>query len=149
MTYAHATYMELALLEATQALEKGDVPVGAVLVFEGGIIAKGHNTREAARDPLGHAELNVLQAGARHLGRWRLTGCTLYVTLEPCPMCAAALVAARIDCVVFGASDPKQGAAGSIWNFPEDKRLNHKVAVIAGIEETACATLLRDFFKTR
>jgi tRNA(adenine34) deaminase len=143
----HADYMELALAEAARALEAGDVPVGAVLVCEGRVIATGHNTREAGLDPTGHAELNAIRAGALALGRWRLHECTLYVTLEPCPMCASALVQSRLTRLVFGAPDPKQGAAGTLWNLVEDRRLNHRVEVVAGVKEEACAAMLRAFFR--
>lgn len=142
----HADFMALALAEARAAEARGDVPVGAVLVCDGEVVATGHNTREAAHDPVGHAELNALREGARRLGRWRMHGCTLYVTLEPCLMCAAALVQSRLDTLVFGASDPKAGAAGSVWNLVEDVRLNHRVAVVTGVEARACQALLRDFF---
>jgi tRNA(adenine34) deaminase len=145
----HQDYMQLALAEADRAEAAGDVPVGAVLVHEGVVVASGFNTREAGLDPTGHAELNALRAGAVALGRWRLTGCTLYVTLEPCPMCAAALVQCRVDQLVFGAQDPKQGAAGSLYNIVEDVRLNHRVAVVAGVLEAACETRLKRFFRDR
>lgn len=145
----HADYMALALDEARLALERGDVPVGAVLVCDGEIVARGHNTREALHDPTGHAELNAIREGAARLGRWRLHGCTLYVTLEPCPMCAAALVQARLERLVYGAMDPKQGAAGSLWNLVEDPRLNHRVEVVASVREAECAAMLRRFFRDR
>jgi tRNA(adenine34) deaminase len=143
----HTDYMRLALDAAARALEAGDVPVGAVLVSDGAVVATSHNTREAGRDPLGHAELNVLRAGAAALGRWRLSGCTLYVTLEPCAMCAAAMVASRLDRVVYGALDPKQGAAGTVWNLLDEPRLNHRVEVVAGVDEAPCAEILTRFFR--
>jgi tRNA(adenine34) deaminase len=145
----HADYMDLALEEARRALAAGDVPVGAVLVCDGAIVARGHNTREACLDPAGHAELNAIRAGAQALGRWRLHDCTLYVTLEPCPMCASALVQSRLTRLVYGALDPKQGAAGTLWNLVEDRRLNHRVEVIAGVRERACSDLLTAFFRER
>jgi tRNA(Arg) A34 adenosine deaminase TadA len=145
----HEDFMQLALAEAERAEAAGDVPVGAVLVHAGQVVAVGHNTREARLDPTGHAELEALRAGAAALGRWRLTGCTLYVTLEPCPMCAAALVQCRVDQLVFGAQDPKQGAAGSLYNIVEDARLNHRLAVVAGVLEGACETQLKRYFAER
>ena len=143
----HADYMRLAIEEAHRARALGDVPVGAVLVCDGAIVARGHNTREACLDPAGHAELNAIREGARALARWRLHGCTLYVTLEPCPMCASALVQSRLERLVYGAMDPKQGAAGTLWNLTEDPRLNHRVEVIAGVLEQECGELLRQFFR--
>lgn len=143
----HADYMQLAIDEAHAAEAAGDVPVGAVLVHDGQVIARGRNTREALLDPAGHAELNAIREGARALGRWRLEGCTLYVTLEPCPMCASALVQSRLARLVYGAMDPKQGAAGTLWNLTDEPRLNHRVEVIAGVREAECAALLRRFFR--
>lgn len=143
----HTDYMEMAIEEARLALANGDVPVGAVLVYDGRVVARGRNTREAEFDPTGHAELNAVREGARALGRWRLHGCTLYVTLEPCPMCASALVQARLERLVYGALDPKQGAAGTIWNLTDEPRLNHRVEVIAGVADVACGHLLRTFFR--
>jgi tRNA(adenine34) deaminase len=145
----HEDYMRLALEAADRAEAAGDVPVGAVLVHQGEVVATTYNTREAMVDPTGHAELNALRAGAAALGRWRMLGCTLYVTLEPCPMCAAALVQCRLDRLVFGAQDPKQGAAGSLYNIVEDARLNHRVAVVAGVLEAACEERLKRFFRER
>jgi tRNA(adenine34) deaminase len=143
----HTDYMQLAIEAAHRARAQGDVPVGAVLVCDGRVIATAHNTREALLDPAGHAELNALRAGAQALGRWRMAGCTLYVTLEPCPMCASALVQSRLDRLVYGAMDPKQGAAGTLWNLTDEPRLNHRVEVIAGVREAECGQLLRDFFR--
>jgi tRNA(adenine34) deaminase len=143
----HIDYMELAIEEARLALANGDVPVGAVLVCDGEVVGRGRNTREADLDPAGHAELNAIREGARALGRWRLHGCTLYVTLEPCPMCASALVQSRLERLVYGALDPKQGAAGTIWNLTDEPRLNHRVEVIAGVHDQACGHLLRTFFR--
>lgn len=145
----HADWMALALEEARLALAAGDVPVGAVVVCDGALVARGRNTREALLDPSGHAELNAIRAAAQTLGRWRMTDCTLYVTLEPCPMCAAALVQSRLERLVYGAMDPKQGAAGSVWNLAEDPRLNHRVEVLTGIREAECRELLRGFFRDR
>jgi tRNA(adenine34) deaminase len=144
----HDDYMELALDEARAAEAAGDVPVGAIVVHENRVVAVGRNTREALLDPTGHAELNALRAAAAALGRWRMLGCTLYVTLEPCPMCASALVQCRLDRLVFGAQDPKMGAAGSRWNLVEDPQGFHQVEVVAGVRETACSELLRRFFRS-
>ena len=142
--------MTLALAEAAAAGEAGDVPVGAVLLDAGGReLARTGNRRERDGDPTAHAELLALQAGARALGSWRLEGCTLYVTLEPCVMCAAACVQARLGCVVFAAPDPKAGFAGSLGNLLEDPRLNHRVAWRAGLLRDPAAALLSDFFATR
>lgn len=141
--------MDEALELARAAGRLGDVPVGAVVVFEGEIIARAHNRREADRDPLAHAEVLALRAAAALLQRWRLWGCTLVVTLEPCPMCAGAVVNSRVDRLVFGARDPRTGAAGSIYDIVADPRLNHRPEVLAGVGEAASATLLKDFFRQR
>ncbi len=141
--------MQEALAEADAAAAHGDVPIGAVLVHEGEAIARAHNRREIDQDPTAHAELLVLRGGARHLGSWRLGGCTLYVTLEPCVMCAGALVLARIDRVVFAADDPKAGAVGALYDIPRDPRLNHTVEVVRGIEAEASAASLTAFFGAR
>ena len=135
-----------AIIEAEKALEVGDVPIGAVIVHEERIIGRGHNQRELLQDPTAHAEIIALTAAASELGTWRFMGCTIYVTLEPCPMCAGALVQARIDRLVYGADDPKAGACGSVYNIVEDDRLNHLVKVDRGIMADECAQLLRDFF---
>ena len=142
-------YMELALQEARRALEHADVPVGAVVIDSAGnLIGKGHNTRERDNDPLGHAEINAIKEAAAHLGSWRLSGCTLYVTLEPCVMCAGAIVAARIDHLVFGAFDEKAGAVGSLFDVVRDRRLNHRPEVTSGVQATAATELLQEFFAT-
>lgn len=141
--------MAEALALAREAGEAGEVPVGAVAVFEGRVVGRGRNRREEAADPTAHAELLAVQEAARTLGRWRLTGVTLYVTLEPCAMCAAALVQARLPLLVYGAPDPKAGAAGTRLNLVDDRRLNHRVEVIAGVAETACGDLLTRFFRER
>jgi tRNA(adenine34) deaminase len=139
--------MRLALAVASRALPAGDVPIGAVVLDRGGqVIGEGFNRREADDDPTAHAEVLALRAAARHLGQWRLEGCTLVVTLEPCTMCAGALVLARVRRVVFGAFDPKAGAVGSLWDVVRDPRLNHRPEVIAGVRADECATLLHDFF---
>jgi len=141
--------MQEALAEAEVAAAHGDVPIGAVLVHGQRLIARGHNRREIDQDPTAHAELLALQAGARHLGAWRLSGCTLYVTLEPCVMCAGALVLARLDRVVFAADDAKAGAVGALYDVPRDPRLNHTVEVVRGIEAEASSALLKTFFTAR
>ncbi len=141
--------MQEALAEARAAAAHGDVPIGAVVVHDGEVIARGHNRREADQDPTAHAELLALRAAARHLGSWRLNGCTVYVTLEPCPMCAGALVLARVPRLVFGADDPKAGAVGALYDIPRDPRLNHEVEVVRGVAAEDCAELLRAFFRER
>ena len=138
--------MGQALREAEAALETQDVPVGAVIVHQGHIIGRGRNQRELLQDPTAHAEMIALTAAAEALGSWRLIGCTLYVTLEPCTMCAGAMVNARIDRVVFGAVDPKAGACGSVYNVVEDTRLNHRVQLTSGVLAQQCGDLLREFF---
>lgn len=142
--------MGMALAEAEQALDTGDVPVGAVVLGPDGVqVAAGRNEREASGDPTAHAEVLALRAAARTIGQWRLTGCTLVVTLEPCTMCAGALVLARVDRLVYGAADPKAGAAGSLWDVVRDRRLNSRPEVVAGVLEDECAALLRQFFEQR
>ncbi len=137
-----------ALAEAEQAPGTGDVPVGAVVLNRAGeIIGRGHNEREATGDPTAHAEVLALRAAARAAGEWRLSGCTLVVTLEPCTMCAGAIVLSRVDRVVYGARDAKAGAAGSLWDVVRDRRLNHRPEVVSGVLEDACATLLTQFFR--
>lgn len=139
--------MTLALEEARQASSSGDVPVGAVLLdATGRVVTKDHNRREALRDPTAHAEMLVLSDRSREVGDWRLTGHTLVVTLEPCPMCAGAAVWARLDRIVYGAPDPKAGAAWSLYNIPQDKRLNHRVELIDGVLADESRQLLEDFF---
>lgn len=141
--------MDEALALALAAGELGEVPVGAVALHDGAIVGRGANRREADRDPTAHAELLAIQEAARTLGRWRLTGVTLVVTLEPCAMCAGAMVLARIDRLVYGAADPKAGAAGSIMDLTRDARLNHRFAVEGGVRAEACGVLLTDFFQSR
>lgn len=139
--------MRLALNEARTALAGDDVPVGAVVLdADGTVIGTGRNTRESDADPTGHAEVVALRAAAATRGEWRLTGCTLVVTLEPCTMCAGALVLARVDRVVFGAYDDKLGAVGSLWDVVRDRRLNHRPEVVAGVLATESTALLDDFF---
>ena len=144
-----AHFMRLALNEATDALDEGDVPVGAVVVRGERVIGRGHNQRERLNDPTAHAEMIALTAGAASVGSWRLEGCTLYVTLEPCVMCAGALVLARLQRVVFGAIDPKAGACGSLYTIPSDVRLNHQVDIASGVLSAECGRLLTDFFARR
>jgi tRNA(adenine34) deaminase len=141
--------MEEALALARAAAAAGEVPVGAVALFEGAIVGRGANRREVDRDPTAHAELLAIQEAARTLGRWRLSGVTLVVTLEPCAMCAGAMVLARIDRLVYGATDPKAGAAGSLLDVTNDPRLNHRFAVERGVRAEECGALLREFFRAR
>lgn len=142
--------MQRALELAREALSTGDVPVGAVVVDSGSaVIGTGHNTRERDADPTAHAEVVALRAAAAVRGRWRLDGCTLLVTLEPCTMCAGAVVAARVDRLVFGAFDPKAGAVGSLWDVVRDRRLNHRPEVVAGVLAEEAGELLRGFFRKR
>jgi tRNA(adenine34) deaminase len=141
--------MRIALEEAAAALDHDDVPIGAVMVHGGEVVARRHNERERNGDPTAHAELLALRDAATALGGWRLGGSTLYVTVEPCPMCAGALVAARVDRVVFGAADPKAGACGSLYNLCADPRLNHEVEVLPGVRAAEAADLLAQFFADR
>jgi tRNA(adenine34) deaminase len=145
----YETFMLEALSEARLAGAAGDVPIGCVVVHDdtGRIIGRGRNRREVDRDPTAHAEILAMREAAVALGQWRLVGCTLVVTLEPCPMCAGAIVNARVARVVFGTADPKAGAAGSVMNLLNDARLNHQAEVIAGTLADACALLLREFFQ--
>jgi tRNA(adenine34) deaminase len=143
-------WMRVALSEATAALGHGDVPVGAVVVAPGGTeLSRGRNRREQSGDPTAHAELEALRAAATSLGTWRLDGCTLVVTLEPCAMCAGALVQARVARLVFGADDPKAGAVTSLFDLVRDPRLPHRVEVHRGVLAPDCAAVLRSFFTTR
>jgi tRNA(adenine34) deaminase len=145
-----AAWMRLALAEAAGAPEHGDVPVGAVVVDAAGqVIGRGRNRREADADPTAHAELAAMRAAAAALGRWRLDDCTLVVTLEPCPMCAGALLQARVGRLVFGAPDPKAGAAGSVLDLVGERRLPHRVEVVGGVLAAEAAELLREFFRAR
>jgi tRNA(adenine34) deaminase len=141
--------MAEALALAREAGEAGEVPVGAVALHEGQVVGRGRNAREGARDPTAHAELLAIQAAARSLGRWRLSGVTLVVTLEPCAMCAGAMVLARIDRLVYAARDPKAGAAGSLQDLCNDPRLNHRIPVEAGLMAEEAAALLKEFFRSR
>lgn len=149
MTRSYDAPMRLALAEAEAARATDDVPVGAVVLDESGaVIGRGRNTREAQGDPTGHAEVVAIREAATARGEWRLTGCTLVVTLEPCTMCAGAIVLSRLDAVVFGAYDDKAGAVGSLWDVVRDRRLNHRPEVVAGVLAEESAALLDDFFRT-
>jgi tRNA(Arg) A34 adenosine deaminase TadA len=139
-------FMDAALAQAQQAAACGEVPIGAVVVFEGKIVSAAYNRRECDADPSAHAEFIALCEAARTLERWRLTGCTVYVTLEPCLMCAGLMQQARIDRCVYGAHDPKAGALGSLYEVHKDERLNHAFEVTTGVRKTECAALLSDFF---
>ncbi len=141
--------MQAAIDQAYIALENDDVPVGAVIVCENKIIAKGYNQRQQLNDPTAHAEIIALTAAAEHIGHWRLLNCTIYVTLEPCPMCAGALVLARIDRLVFGCDDPKTGACGSLYNIVQDNRLNHRLEITKGVLADDCSKMLQDFFSVK
>jgi tRNA(adenine34) deaminase len=140
------TYMALALEDARAAAAMGEVPIGAVVVCDGAVVSRGHNRRETDADPTAHAEMIAIREAAAKLGRWRLSECTVYVTLEPCPMCAGAMHAARIERLVYGAADPKAGAVGSLYDLSCDERLNHRFEVERGVLEAESAALLRDFF---
>lgn len=142
----HKAFMEAALTEARAALDAGELPVGCVIVRSGEIIARGRNVREALRDPTGHAEITAIRAAAEALGDWRLNECDMYVTLEPCPMCAGAISQARVGRLFFGAYDPAQGCAGSIYRIPEDPAFPHFCRCEGGIMENECRTLLDEFF---
>jgi len=144
-----ATAMRHALTEAKHAITHGDVPVGAVVVHNDEVIARARNEREHRGDPTAHAELLALRAAARHLGTWRLDDCTLYVTLEPCTMCAGAIVNARVGTLVFGAADLKAGATGSLYNVAADPRLNHEPALRHGVLADECSTVLQEFFRAQ
>jgi tRNA(adenine34) deaminase len=140
--------MRAALAEARAALETGDVPIGAVVLDpDGAVVGTGRNVREAEHDPTGHAEVVALRAAARHRGAWRLEGCTLVVTLEPCTMCAGAAVLARVARVVYAAHDEKAGAVGSLWDVVRDRRLNHRPEVLSGVLADEAAGLLEEFFR--
>ncbi len=142
-------FMEQALREARRAADEGEVPVGAVLVRDGSVISRDHNRRERLHDPTAHAEMLVITAAAAHIESWRLLGCTLYVTLEPCAMCAGAIVLGRVPRVVFGASDPKAGAGGSVMDLLRHPRLNHRADVMGGVLANECGGLLAEFFASK
>jgi tRNA(adenine34) deaminase len=143
----HETFMRMALQEAEIAFEENEVPVGAVIVFDGRVIAAAHNQREQLRDPTAHAEMIAITQAAESLGSWRLEGCTLYVTLEPCPMCAGAILQARVPTVVYGAPDPKAGAVQTLFKLLSDPRLNHRCQNVPGVLGEPCGTILTRFFQ--
>lgn len=146
----HLEHMALALDEARAALTEDEVPIGCVIVsFKQGIIARAHNQRETLKDPTAHAEMIAITQGAQALGSWRLEDCALYVTLEPCPMCAGAIVLARLPLVVYGAVDPKAGACHTLYQITSDPRLNHRAQVVSGVMAEQCATMLSDFFAAK
>lgn len=143
----HERLMALAMAEAERARERGDVPVGAIVVHDGQVIGRGHNLREVRQDPTAHAEMIAIRQAAEHLGSWRLEGCTVYVTLEPCAMCGGAMVLSRIARCVYGASDPKGGFLGTLADLSDFEGLNHRFDVVAGVREADCAEQLRSFFR--
>ena len=142
-------YMAMALQEARRGLDYGEVPIGAIVVFKGEVIARAHNLREVCNDPTAHAEMIVIREAAKKLDQWRLSGATIYVTLEPCSMCAGAMVLARPDRLVFGCDDPKAGACGSISDIVREPRLNHRMEVVRGVLEDDCRSELQEFFSRR
>ncbi len=141
--------MKEALIEAQKALEKDEVPIGAVVVKDGIIIGRGHNLRETEKDPTLHAELVAIRDAAKALAGWRLSGCEIYVTIEPCPMCAGAILQARLDRLVFGARDPKAGCAGSLYNLLIDNRFNHRTQVSEGVLKDQCSKIIKDYFRSK
>jgi len=142
-------YMRIAIEQAKIAEENGDIPIGAVIVYKNQIIAKAYNQREQLRDPTAHAEIIALTQAAAFVESWRLNGCTMYVTLEPCPMCAGALVLSRMDRLIYGCDDPKAGACKSLYNIVQDKRLNHRLEVTTGVLQEQCRQQLQEFFSRR
>jgi tRNA(adenine34) deaminase len=148
MTDKDLEYMQLALETARRAPALGEVPIGAVLVMDGQVLVQVHNFREAWQDPTAHAEVVAIREAATRLGTWRLTGTTLYVTIEPCSMCAGAIIQSRITRLVFGAKDPKAGACGSVFNLPDERRLNHRVQVVGGVLEQESQELMQAFFRS-
>lgn len=139
--------MKEALAEAKKAAAAGEVPVGAVIVKDGEIVGRGHNETETAKDPTAHAEMIAIRQAAKNLGGWRLTCCTMYVTTEPCSMCAGAIVWSRISRLFIGTMDPKSGACGSVFNIPQESRLNHFVEIETGLMQEECSSLMKSFFK--
>lgn len=140
-------YMQEALEEAKKAADAGEVPVGAVIVKDGEIIGRGYNLTETLKDPTAHAEIIAIRQAAAYLGGWRLSGCAMFVTAEPCSMCAGAIVWARIDKLFIGTMEPKSGACGSVFNIPQEKKLNHYVEIETGIMQNECSCIMKDFFK--
>ena len=149
MTHLDEKFMALALEQAEEAAICGEVPIGAILVCEGAVLVADRNRREALKDATAHAEILVIRRAGELLGGWRLSNCTLYVTLEPCPMCAGAMVQARIDRLVFGTADPKGGAAGTFYDIVRDRRLNHRLEVTGGVLKEECGAMLQKFFRER
>lgn len=143
----HEYWMKEAMKEALKAQEKDEVPIGAVIVYQGQIIGRGHNIRETQNLATGHAEIQAIEAANHYLGAWRLEGARLYVTLEPCPMCAGAAVLARIDTIIYACRDPKGGCTGSLMNLAQEDRFNHQTQVIEGVLDAACSQMMKDFFK--
>lgn len=142
-------YMKIALEEARQAFHEGEIPIGAVLVYEDEVLCRAHNRRELDHDATAHAEILVIREACQKLNRWRLTGCTLYVTIEPCPMCAGAIINSRLDRVVYGSSDYKGGAVESLFNVLTHPGLNHEPEIVSGILQEECSQIIKDFFKMR
>lgn len=142
----HSRFMIEALKEAQAAADQDEVPIGAVIAYEGKIIARAHNQRETLADPTAHAEMIALTQAAAYVGNWRLHGCTMYVTLEPCPMCAGAMVLARIDRLVYGPADPKAGGCETLYNIVNDARLNHRIEVVRDFMTEPCRLILQEFF---
>lgn len=142
-------YMGLALVEARKAFDLGEVPIGAVLVLDNQVVSTGHNMRENWHDATAHAEVIAIREACRRLNRWRLTGATLYVTIEPCPMCAGALVMSRIDRLVYGSPDYKAGAVESLFNVVQNSALNHRLEVTAGVRTDECSGIMKEFFRSR
>lgn len=140
-------FMIDALAEAEKAMELGEIPIGAVIVKDGIIVGRGHNLTETSKDPTAHAEMIAIREAAKTLGGWRLLGCSMYVTCEPCAMCAGAMVWARLDKVYIGTMDPKAGACGSIFNIPGEQRLNHQIEIETGIMQEECSSIMKAFFK--
>ena len=146
-TLLHEEFMRMALAEAEAALAEDEVPVGAVIVHEGKVVARAHNQRERLRDPTAHAEMIAITQAAESRGSWRLDDCTLYVTLEPCPMCAGAILQARLPVVVYGATDPKAGAVQTLYHLLDDARLNHRCLIVSNVLADECGTILTRFFR--
>jgi tRNA(adenine34) deaminase len=142
-------YMQIALEESKEAFAAGEVPIGAVIVLNGEVIAQAHNLKETWLDPTAHAEMVAIREACKKLNRWRLTGATLYVTLEPCPMCAGAIVQSRIDRLVYGVKDPKAGAVDSLFNMLQNDALNHQLVVKSGVLAEECSQILKDFFQKK
>ena len=145
----HEKFMREALKEARKAYDLDEVPIGAVIVKDGEIIARGHNLREKKQNPILHAEIIAIDNAAKKVKSWRLTGCQIYVTIEPCPMCAGAMIQGRLDQVIFGARDPKAGCVGSLYNLVGDQRFNHRLEVTEGILEEECRQIIKDFFRKK